>query len=113
MNTKINKITDPDNITPVNRFDLANYGIYLTLATFYGGKTTIGDEAKVDMVKKIIEEKIELEDDDFDLDIDLEDFTEEEPVGEEEVEKILDEQMKPIKQREEEELDLDDIDFDI
>ena len=39
--------------------------------------------------------------------------SEEEPVGEEEVEKILDEQMKPIKQREEEELDLDDIDFDI
>ena len=61
----------------------------------------------------IIEEKIELEDDDFDLDIDLEDFSEEEPVGEEEVEKILDEQIKPIKQREEEELDLDDIDFDI
>ena len=25
--TKINKITDPDNITPVTRFDLANYGI--------------------------------------------------------------------------------------
>ena len=45
--TKINKITDPDKITPVNRFDLANYGIYLTLATFYGGKTTIGDEAKI------------------------------------------------------------------
>ena len=44
--TKINKITDPDNVTPVNRFDLANYGIYLTLSTFYGGKKTIGDEAK-------------------------------------------------------------------
>ena len=44
--TKINKITDPDNITPVNRFDIANYGIYLTLSTFYGGRKTIGDEAK-------------------------------------------------------------------
>ena len=44
--TKINKITDPDNITPVNRFDIANYGIYLTLSTFYGGGKTIGDEAK-------------------------------------------------------------------
>ena len=44
--TKINKITDPDNVTPVNRFDLANYGIYLTLSTFYGGEKTIGDEAK-------------------------------------------------------------------
>ena len=44
--TKINKITDPENITPVNRFDLANYGLYFTLSTFYGGKQTIGDEAK-------------------------------------------------------------------
>ncbi|OUW80233.1 MAG: hypothetical protein CBD77_00885 [bacterium TMED217] len=45
--TKINKINDPDNTTPFNRFDLANYGLYLTLATFYGGKKTIGDEAKI------------------------------------------------------------------
>ena len=45
--TKINKITDIDNITPVNRFDIANYGIYLTLSTFYGGEKTIGDEAKI------------------------------------------------------------------
>ena len=44
--TKINKITDPDNTTPVNRFDIANYGVYFTLSTFYGGKKTIGDEAK-------------------------------------------------------------------
>ncbi len=44
--TKINKIKDPDNITPVNRFDIANYGIYFTLSTFYGGDKTIGDEAK-------------------------------------------------------------------
>ncbi len=44
--TKINKINDPDNVTPVNRFDIANYGIYFTLSTFYGGVKTIGDEAK-------------------------------------------------------------------
>ncbi len=44
--TKINKITDSDNITPINRFDIANYGIYFTLSTFYGGDKTIGDEAK-------------------------------------------------------------------
>ncbi len=50
--TKINKITDPDNITPVNRFDIANYGIYLTLSTFYGGRKTIGDEAKIIYFKK-------------------------------------------------------------
>ncbi|MED5554272.1 MAG: hypothetical protein VX530_04280 [Candidatus Neomarinimicrobiota bacterium] len=50
--TKINNITDPDNITPVKRFDLANYGIYFTLSTFYGGKKTIGDDAKKIYYKK-------------------------------------------------------------
>jgi len=50
--TKINNITDPDDITPVKRFDLANYGIYFTLSTFYGGKKTIGDEAKKIYYKK-------------------------------------------------------------
>ncbi len=50
--TKINKISDPDNVTPVNRFDIANYGIYLTLSTFYGGGKTIGDEAKTIYYKK-------------------------------------------------------------
>ncbi len=44
--TKINNIDDPDGLTPINRFDIANYGIYLSLATFYGGKKTVGDEAK-------------------------------------------------------------------
>ena len=50
--TKINNITDPDNITPVKRFDLANYGIYFTLSTFYGGRKTIGDDAKKIYYKK-------------------------------------------------------------
>ena len=50
--TKINKIDDPNDVTPVNRFDIANYGIYLTLATFYGGKKTTGDEAKSIYYKK-------------------------------------------------------------
>ena len=50
--TKINNITDPDNITPVKRFDLANYGIYFTLSTFYGGKKTVGDDAKKIYYKK-------------------------------------------------------------
>ena len=50
--TKINKITDPGNITPVSRFDIANYGIYFTLSTFYGGEKTIGDEAKNFYYKK-------------------------------------------------------------
>ena len=50
--TKINKIDDPQDITPVNRFDIANYGLYLTLSTFYGGKKTTGDEAKSIYYKK-------------------------------------------------------------
>ena len=44
--TKINNISEQDNIFPVSRFDLSNYGIYLTLSTFYGGKATTGDIAK-------------------------------------------------------------------
>ena len=44
--TKINNISDQDNVFPVSRFDLSNYGIYLTLSTFYGGKVTTGDIAK-------------------------------------------------------------------
>ena len=44
--TKINNINDSNNLTPITRFDLANYGIYFTLSTFYGGKNTVGDDAK-------------------------------------------------------------------
>tara|TARA_B100000686_G_scaffold80943_1_gene87356 strand:- start:16776 stop:18626 length:1851 start_codon:yes stop_codon:yes gene_type:complete len=44
--TKINNINDPANLTPISNFDLANYGLYLTISAFYGGKRTIGDEAK-------------------------------------------------------------------
>ena len=44
--TKINSIDDPNDLTPVKRFDLANYGVYFSLSTFYGGEKTIGDEAK-------------------------------------------------------------------
>ena len=44
--TKINTINDPGDLTPIRDFDLANYGLYLTISAFYGGKQTIGDEAK-------------------------------------------------------------------
>ncbi len=44
--TKIHRITDPEDITPISRFDLSNYGIYASLSAFYGGKKTIGDKAK-------------------------------------------------------------------
>ncbi|NOZ02996.1 MAG: hypothetical protein GXO92_00090 [FCB group bacterium] len=44
--TKINRISDPDNLTPITRFDLSNYGLFLTISAFYGGKKTVGDVAK-------------------------------------------------------------------
>ena len=44
--TKIHTITDPQNITPIEKFRLTNYGLYLTLSAFYGGDLSIGDEAK-------------------------------------------------------------------
>lgn len=50
--TKIGIINDPQNISPIKNFDLQNFGIYLTLATFYGGRKTIGDKAKRDYYRK-------------------------------------------------------------
>jgi tetratricopeptide (TPR) repeat protein len=44
--TKINRISDPSNRTPITRFDLSNYGLFLTLSAFYGGRLTVGDAAK-------------------------------------------------------------------
>ena len=50
--TKIHTINDPSDITPISRFDLSNYGIYLTLSAFYGGHKTKGDEAKKHYYRK-------------------------------------------------------------
>ena len=50
--TKIHNIDDPDEITPITRFDLSNYGFYVSLSAFYGGRKTIGDEAKIDYYRK-------------------------------------------------------------
>ena len=50
--TKIHTINDPKDITPINRFDLSNYGIYLTISAFYGGKKTSGDIAKSHYYRK-------------------------------------------------------------
>tara|TARA_S200000501_G_scaffold67635_3_gene59185 strand:+ start:940 stop:2790 length:1851 start_codon:yes stop_codon:yes gene_type:complete len=44
--SKINSINDPGDLTPIKNFDLVNYGLYLTISAFYGGKKTIGDRAK-------------------------------------------------------------------
>ena len=43
---KIKNINDPNDITPINRFDLQDYGIYLTIGAFYGGELSNGDNAK-------------------------------------------------------------------
>jgi len=50
--TKIGTINDPQNISPIKNFDLQNFGIYLTLATFYGGRKTVGDKAKADYYRR-------------------------------------------------------------
>lgn len=44
--TKINHIDDPNDVTPINRMDISNFGIFLTLSAFYGGQATIGEAAK-------------------------------------------------------------------
>ena len=43
---KIKHVDDPDDITPIASFHIQDYGIYLTIAAFYGGKSTAGDNAK-------------------------------------------------------------------
>ena len=50
--TKIHTIDDPNNLTPITRFDLSNYGIYFTLSAFYGGEKTNGDKAKIHYYRK-------------------------------------------------------------
>ena len=44
--TKIDRISDPGELTPFSRFDLANYGLFFTLSVFKGGKKTVGDIGK-------------------------------------------------------------------
>ncbi len=44
--TKINRIKDEDNVTPISRFDLANFGLFFSIDVFYGGKKTSGDKGK-------------------------------------------------------------------
>ena len=43
---KIKNIDDPNDITPINRFDLQDYGVYFTFGAFYGGELSTGDNAK-------------------------------------------------------------------
>ncbi len=50
--TKIHTIWDPADVTPINRFDVSNYGLYFTLSAFYGGLKTIGDKAKKSYYRK-------------------------------------------------------------
>lgn len=50
--TKINNISDEADVTPISRFDLANYGIYVTLSAFYGGQKSIGDRGKQHYYKR-------------------------------------------------------------
>ncbi len=44
--TKITDIDDPGDLTPIRKLRLPNYGIYLTLAAFNGGRKTSGDLGK-------------------------------------------------------------------
>ncbi|MFQ6605944.1 MAG: tol-pal system YbgF family protein [Fidelibacterota bacterium] len=44
--TKINRIKDPDDVTPITRIMLPDFGLRLSLSAFYGGQRTKGDVAK-------------------------------------------------------------------
>ncbi|MEE2876788.1 MAG: hypothetical protein VX822_03310 [Candidatus Neomarinimicrobiota bacterium] len=42
----VRSIKDPLEITPITRIKLPNLGIFFTFSAFYGGRKTVGDEAK-------------------------------------------------------------------
>lgn len=44
--TRLDRIDDPDDATPIRSLRLPGSGIFLTLAAFYGGQLTSGDLAK-------------------------------------------------------------------
>ncbi len=44
--TKIDRIKDKQNLTPISRFDLNNFGLFFTIDVFYGGRKTSGDFGK-------------------------------------------------------------------
>ena len=45
-NTRIKKIKDPKDLTPINGFSIRTIGIYLTASVFFGGRKTKGDKGK-------------------------------------------------------------------
>jgi len=45
-NTRIKKIKDPKDLTPINGFSIRTIGIYLTASVFFGGRKTKGDTGK-------------------------------------------------------------------
>jgi len=44
--TEINRISDPNDVTPISKFNLSNYGVLFSLTVFKGGKSTIGSLGK-------------------------------------------------------------------
>lgn len=44
--TKLNTINDPDDLTPIKKIHLQDFGIHLTFSVLYGGKLTTGDQGK-------------------------------------------------------------------
>jgi tetratricopeptide (TPR) repeat protein len=44
--TKLNSINDPDDITPIKKIHLQDFGIHLTFSVIYGGMLTSGDQGK-------------------------------------------------------------------
>ena len=44
--TRINRITDKADLTPISGFKLPGFGLFVTLSAFYGGKLSTGDLGK-------------------------------------------------------------------
>ena len=44
--TKLNSINDPDDITPINKIHLQDFGLHITFSVLYGGMLSSGDQGK-------------------------------------------------------------------
>ena len=52
MYLKIDKIVDPNNVTPITGIQYPMFGLYLNIGVFYGGNKTIGDDGKEHYLEK-------------------------------------------------------------
>ena len=57
--SKISRINDPDDVTPISNFYLSNFGVFATFSAFYGGSKTMGTVGKQYYFRKDYKQAVE------------------------------------------------------